>query len=621
MNGTSTLRARATATVFPLTRSQLVALALTAIVGVALTFRVVGLASYGLSDDEVTKFRAAEAYSRGEFTVNAEHPMLMKLAVWASTSTASGWNQMVPAAYEIPVEAAVRLPNAVIGTASVLVMYGVAHAYFGTPVALIAALLMALDPTITSINRLAKEDTFVVFFFLLAVWLYERAKQVGAQDHVRAQPWYMGSAAAFGLMMASKYLPHFYGLYCVVNVATLRAAGANSPIKRRFFAALGAAFAVANFAVFFPATWRHVLGYVEGGGMTHHGWPYADRLWVTDVPISALGIPPTFYVMLLLTRVPLVTLVGAAIGAGIAWWRRRERGYIFLRVFFVFQLVGFSVMAAKFLRYSLPVLVIVDLMAAVGIVAAVHWLLTRVKRQARLVLLPAVYATLAISRSAGQVQAAPYFSMHRTTLARWLGSEGLRFPEAAYDVGGREAVSQIVQSGASGAAILSDVPQVVEFYLARSPRTDLHVESFSGAGLSSNTTERWVLVQESHVYFETEELIALGHEVTLYASGDSQTSAELVSVCSRSLRLDDSCVDSLAHHFTMLELLSREPQCLHPTALRSVLTRGLRDLAIERRGNLLCRNQSGALCPLAGNRFRSPRDRFDHRAAFARALR
>jgi hypothetical protein len=35
------------------------------------------------------------------------------------------------------------------------------------------------------------------------------------------------------------------------------------------------------------------------------------------VPISPLGIPPTFYVMFLLTRIPLVTLAGAIVGG----WR------------------------------------------------------------------------------------------------------------------------------------------------------------------------------------------------------------------------------------------------------------------------------------------------------------
>jgi glycosyltransferase involved in cell wall biosynthesis len=62
---------------------------------------------------------------------------------------------------------------------------------------------------------------------------------------------------------------------------------------------------------------------------------------------------------------------------------------------------------------------------------------------------------------------------------------------------------------------------------------------------------------ERIVHYLTEELVALGHDVTLYAAGDSQTSADLVSVCPRSLRLDDSCIDSFAHHVTMLELLSR----------------------------------------------------------------
>ena len=135
-------------------------------------------------------------------------------------------------------------------------MYGVAHAYFGTPVALIAALLLALDPNVTSINRLAKEDTFVVFFFLLAVWLYERGKQVGTTDVVRAQRWYLGSAAAFGWMVASKYLPHLYGLYALVNVATLRDAGPNSPVKRRFFATMAVAFVAANFVSLLPSTWQ-----------------------------------------------------------------------------------------------------------------------------------------------------------------------------------------------------------------------------------------------------------------------------------------------------------------------------------------------------------------------------
>ncbi len=56
----------------------------------------------------------------------------------------------------------------------------------------------------------------------------------------------------------------------------------------------------------------------------------------------------------------------------------------------------------------------------------------------------------------------------------------------------------------------------------------------------------------------TEELVAQGHEVTLYASGDSVTEARLVPGCRRSLRLDPDCKDQFAHHLLMLDRVFRE---------------------------------------------------------------
>ena len=58
---------------------------------------------------------------------------------------------------------------------------------------------------------------------------------------------------------------------------------------------------------------------------------------------------------------------------------------------------------------------------------------------------------------------------------------------------------------------------------------------------------------ERVVSYLTEELVRQGHEVTLFASGDSVTQARLVSVCPQSLRLDSKCVDQMAHHFVLLE--------------------------------------------------------------------
>ena len=62
---------------------------------------------------------------------------------------------------------------------------------------------------------------------------------------------------------------------------------------------------------------------------------------------------------------------------------------------------------------------------------------------------------------------------------------------------------------------------------------------------------------ERVVSYLTEELCRLGHEVTLFASGDSRTTAELVPGTPRALRLDDATIDLLAHHIVMLEKVYR----------------------------------------------------------------
>ncbi len=46
----------------------------------------------------------------------------------------------------------------------------------------------------------------------------------------------------------------------------------------------------------------------------------------------------------------------------------------------------------------------------------------------------------------------------------------------------------------------------------------------------------------------TEELVGLGHDVTLFASGDSVTSARLVSCATTALRLDLTC--AIQFHIT-----------------------------------------------------------------------
>ena len=58
---------------------------------------------------------------------------------------------------------------------------------------------------------------------------------------------------------------------------------------------------------------------------------------------------------------------------------------------------------------------------------------------------------------------------------------------------------------------------------------------------------------ERVVSYLTEELVRLGHDVALFASGDSRTGARLVACAPRALRLDPSVRDPLPHHLLMIE--------------------------------------------------------------------
>jgi glycosyltransferase involved in cell wall biosynthesis len=71
---------------------------------------------------------------------------------------------------------------------------------------------------------------------------------------------------------------------------------------------------------------------------------------------------------------------------------------------------------------------------------------------------------------------------------------------------------------------------------------------------------------ERVVSYLTDELVRLGHEVTLFASADSVTRARLLPCAPRALRLDPEVHDPLPHHLLMLERVrqrAREFDLLH----------------------------------------------------------
>src|SRR6266850_519801 len=491
----------------PWTHAKIAALAFAVVL--ALGFRITALSTYGLSEDELHKIHAIDQYRAGHLGANAEHPMLMKLAMWVSVDLARGWDRIAPADLVMSLETALRLPNALAGTATTLVLFGIADLLFGSLVAVAVSVIWAFDVNAIAINRIGKEDTFLLLFFLLAVFCYERAKRFGTTDWATAQTWYALSGASFGLMLASKYMPHYLGIYALFNTLTDPRPGRNKPLRLRYYGSMLAVFVIANVAVLMPDTWRYCVSYVQGATLVHHGFLYAGRLYVTNIPISPLGVPATYYFRLLGTKVPLVLLAAAVPGVIEMVRRRRERGFVLLRVLLLFLLVPYSLMAAKFFRYSLPMLATLDLVAAIGLVNGTRWLLRKrwLPRITRVTVATAALVVFVTGLVASEQFATPFYSLFQNEVGVRLDGPDITFPEATYDYGVREAVTSIAVAAEPSAVIVSDAPAVVEHYLQSSGRLDVHVRSLSGEGIPSGRQDTWVIVQDEHATFENRALV------------------------------------------------------------------------------------------------------------------
>ena len=65
---------------------------------------------------------------------------------------------------------------------------------------------------------------------------------------------------------------------------------------------------------------------------------------------------------------------------------------------------------------------------------------------------------------------------------------------------------------------------------------------------------------ERVVHYLTEELVQQGHDVTLYATGDSQTSAQLRAVAPEALRIGSMCRDAGAWNVLQLAAVVQEAE-------------------------------------------------------------
>ena len=134
----------------------------------------------------------------------------MKAFLTCSVVFADKWNSIPSLGGQHPIatETALRLPGVIFGALTAILIYLLTAELFGAEVGLIAAALWAFDPMAIGFNRIAKEDTFVLFFFLLGNIFWLRGQRVAETKSVtEGEKYYWAAAAAFGALMASKYLP------------------------------------------------------------------------------------------------------------------------------------------------------------------------------------------------------------------------------------------------------------------------------------------------------------------------------------------------------------------------------------------------------------------------------
>jgi hypothetical protein len=475
-----------------------------------LAFRVNRLGAIGFAEDEVNKVEAVQAYRRGDITANAEHPMLMKGLMFLSL----GVGHRLQAG--VSNEALLRLPNALIGALTVIPLFLLTAAFFDRWTGLTAAALWAFGINAISFNRIGKEDTLLVFFMLFAFYFYLRAKQTDTRNVGVRKRNYLLSGVSFGLMLASKYFPHYFGLNALYHhnfhVRQRQPGEPAGKTPRIFYVAILAAFLIANPPVLLPQVWEYLNVYMGEKLLVHSGYLFADHLYKNNVSRSPFwGTPIFFYLLFMAIKIPLLVLLTFIIGFVVSVKRRVHPGHAFVLFMFLFWLVPYSLIGAKWLRYTLSLMPFVYMLAAIGVVELIRFLAGRLNasRQLRAIVAVAVMAIFIGGPAWITYAAGPHYALYTNALAA--DKVGYFFPhDEFYDDGLREAIKFVCDNAPPGAIIAHETPAATRYYLEQFRRTDLNSKAISAPDFEIEKVSgpAYFIVQRGRTYFENRHKLA-----------------------------------------------------------------------------------------------------------------
>jgi hypothetical protein len=485
-------------------------------------FRAVRLGSEGLSEDELNKLQAVQDYrAHGLTAANGEHPFLMKALLTVSVVAVEHWNSIVSEhpSLRVSTEAALRLPGVIFGAFTSLLIFLVASELFGVEIGLIAAALWALDPSGIGFNRIAKEDTFLLFFFLLANVFWLRGQRVAESRAGRPEPYYWATAAAFGAMLASKYMPHllaisvsYYYIFQGVTATRWRLG------KRKwllFFAVMGAAFLVCNPTILLPETWHEMRVFAGEKRIGHDGYEFMGSLYRNQMTLWLKGSPWYFYYVFMGVKMSLPVVAAFLVGLPLLFRKRLGDGRFLILFWLMYWFMPFTVLGGKFTRYFTMALPVVLITSAIGIHYAGQWLsrlLARVTGNDGLrPPLRALFASLVLAFPAfASASVAPHYRLYTNLLGGGWERAGSYFPhDEFYDANVREAVADIGRRARPGARIASETPGLVTYYAQVAGRNDLVSVSLSDKEAMRQFAEGdIIIVARGRRYFSNDLLVS-----------------------------------------------------------------------------------------------------------------
>lgn len=486
--------------------------ALVLLILIGFGFRVCQLQAIGFAEDEVNKINAVRAYEHGDITANAEHPMLMKIFMLTSIKIAGA----VKGEGGYTDEVVFRLPNAIFGSLTVVPLFLLTTAFFDRWTGLLAAGFWSVGVNAITLNRVGKEDTLLVFFMLFACYFYLRAKQTDARETKARNRNYLLSGISFGLMMASKYFPHYLGLNSLYHhYARVRRRAPGEPGGKTsvvFYIAMAVAFLVANPAVLLPEVWEYLRAYMGEKLLVHSGYLMGNELYQNKMSRSPFwGMPIYFYFLFIAIKIPLVVLAAFLGGLVISIRRPRHPGHAFVLFMLFFWLVPYSLAGAKWLRYTLSLMPFIYMCAAVGVFQLVQLLSARLsKAPVCAVGVTVVLLLFMVWPALAAYVEAPHYGLYTNALgARY---KGYFFPhDEFYDDGLREAIKFVCNTAPPGALIVHETPAATGYYLEKLGRTDLNSKALSSPGfdVAQISGPAYVIIQRGRTYFENREKIRL----------------------------------------------------------------------------------------------------------------